>query len=99
MFSITSIGPANMAKNNSIKRDRWYPWENDLLKGKAMKRVNNLYRQICSIENLQLADSIARKGKLKQPGVIEHDKNREANIQMLHEMLVNKTYRTSYGPA
>jgi RNA-directed DNA polymerase len=60
-----------------------------------MKRINNLYEKIYSIENLQLADSIARKGKLKQPGVIEHDKNREANIHKLHEMLVNKTYKTS----
>jgi RNA-directed DNA polymerase len=60
-----------------------------------MKRLNNLYERICAIENIQLADSIARKGKLKQPGVIEHDKNREANIQKLHEMLKNKTYKTS----
>jgi len=60
-----------------------------------MKRVNNLYERICSIENLQLADIIARKGKAKQPGVIQHDKNREGNIQQLHEMLMNKTYRTS----
>lgn len=60
-----------------------------------MKRVNNIYGRICSVENLQLADSIARKGKLKQPGVIEHDQNREANIQALHEMLKNKTYKTS----
>ena len=60
-----------------------------------MKRVNNLYERICSIDNLMLADSIARKGKLNQPGVIAHDKNRTANIQALHEMLVNKTYTTS----
>ncbi len=60
-----------------------------------MKRINNLYGKIISIENLQLADSIARKGKAKQPGVIGHDKNREVNIQQLHEMLMNKTYKTS----
>jgi RNA-directed DNA polymerase len=60
-----------------------------------MKRKGNLYEQICSIENLELADSIARKGKLKQPGVIAHDKTREANILALHHMLKNKTYRTS----
>jgi len=60
-----------------------------------MKRINNLYAKIISIENLELADSIARKGKSKQPGVIAHDKNREANIQQLHEMLRDKTYRTS----
>jgi retron-type reverse transcriptase len=60
-----------------------------------MKRINNLYQQICSIENLQLADSIARKGKLSQPGIINHDKNRDKNIQVLHESLMNKTYTTS----
>lgn len=60
-----------------------------------MKRVNNLFQQICSIENLQAADLIARKGKAKQYGVILHDRNREENIQLLHEVLVNKTYNTS----
>ncbi len=60
-----------------------------------MKRVNILYERICSVENLQLADSIARKGKLTQPGVIDHDRNREANILALHEMLRDKTYKTS----
>lgn len=42
-----------------------------------------------------LADSIARKGKLNQPGIIGHDKNRDKNIQMIHEMLINNTYKTS----
>lgn len=60
-----------------------------------MKRQGNLYHRICSIENLMLADDIARKGKLKQPGVIEHDKNRFQNIENLHEMLTKKTYKTS----
>ena len=60
-----------------------------------MKRKGNLYKQICSQENLELADSIARKGKLKQPGVIEHDKNRDINLLQLHESLVKKTYKTS----
>lgn len=39
-----------------------------------MKRIGNLYEKICSIENLQLADEKARKGKLRTYGVIEHDK-------------------------
>jgi len=60
-----------------------------------MKRLGNLYQQICSIDNLMLADTIARKGKLNQPGVVEHEKNREQNIMDLHEMLVKKTYKTS----
>ncbi len=61
----------------------------------SMKRIGNLYTQICSIENLRLADSIARKGKAKQPGIIAHDKEREDNIERLHKSLMNKTYRTS----
>ena len=60
-----------------------------------MKRFTNLYREICSIENLQAADVIARKGKSKQYGVIHHDRSRESNILALHEALMNKTYRTS----
>ncbi len=60
-----------------------------------MKRINYIYQKICSVENLQLADSIARQGKLSQPGVIMHDKNRDENILKLHEMLKNKTYKTS----
>lgn len=60
-----------------------------------MKRLNNLYEKIYSIENLKLADIKARKGKGDQYGVIVHDKNKEANILLLHDMLKNKTYKTS----
>lgn len=60
-----------------------------------MKRVNNLFEKICSIENLQLADEKARKGKLKQYGVLTHDKNREENLKRLNLMLLQGTYKTS----
>ena len=60
-----------------------------------MKRLNNLYQQICSLDNLRLADEKARKGKGWQYGVRLHDSNREANLIALHQMLVNKTYCTS----
>lgn len=60
-----------------------------------MKRIGNLYENIYSIENLKLADQRARKGKGWQYGVHMHDRNREANILALHEMLKNKTYQTS----
>ncbi len=60
-----------------------------------MKRLNNLYEQIYSIENLKLADEKARKGKKEQYGVLAHDKNKDANIESLHEMLKEKTYKTS----
>lgn len=68
--------------------------ENDH-KAKAMKRLNNLYQQVISIENLKLADERARRGKKEQYGVIAHDKNKDANIERLHEMLKEKKYTTS----
>jgi retron-type reverse transcriptase len=62
---------------------------------KGMKRVNNLYSSVVSIENLEAADIIARKGKKSQYGIRVHDRNRKANIQALHDSLVSKTYKTS----
>lgn len=59
-----------------------------------MKRVGNLYDKICTLENLQLADERARKGKKRSHGVRKHDRHREANILKLREELLNGTYRT-----
>lgn len=64
-------------------------------KSKAMKRIGNLYEQIISVENLRLADEKARREKTRSYGVRVHDRNREANIQALHEALLTKTFRTS----
>lgn len=60
-----------------------------------MKRVGNLYQQICSIDNLMLADRTARRGKLHSYGVGLHDHNREENIRMLHIRLLNKEFHIS----
>ncbi len=60
-----------------------------------MKRIGNIYDNVCSIENLRLADKNARKGKGYQYGVHLFDKNPDAKILLLHESLINKTYTTS----
>lgn len=60
-----------------------------------MKRIGNLYQEICSTDNLVLADAKARKGKAWQYGVRVHDRNQEANILTLQDRLLNKTYTTS----
>jgi retron-type reverse transcriptase len=60
-----------------------------------MKRHGNLYNKICSIENLRMADSIARKGKLSQPGIKAFDRNKEENLRILREQLLGRTFRTS----
>jgi RNA-directed DNA polymerase len=62
---------------------------------KGMKRVNNIYKKIISVENLTLANIKARKGKGKQYGVKVFDKNPEENIDELHKMLLEKNYQTS----
>jgi len=60
-----------------------------------MKRKGNLYEQMCSIDNILLADATARRGKSKQSGVINFDKNYDQNIADLYRELITKTYRTS----
>lgn len=45
-----------------------------------MKRYNNLFDKIISLENLYLADEKARKGKLNTYGVKAHDQNRMENL-------------------
>lgn len=60
-----------------------------------MKRINHLFESIASIENLRLADKRASCSKSKQYGVRLHRRNQESNILLLHEMLINKTYKTS----
>jgi retron-type reverse transcriptase len=60
-----------------------------------MKRLNNLYSLITNIDNLRLADKKAQKGKAKQYGVKQHLENSESNLNLLQEMLIMKTYKTS----
>lgn len=65
-------------------------------KAKALKRKNNLYQEIISVENLSLADQNARQGKATQYGVMRFDKqDRETKLLELHRMLKDKTYKTS----
>lgn len=60
-----------------------------------MKRERNLYEKIISIDNLNIAELKARKGKTKQSGVIEFDKNRDINLLNLNKILLEENYSTS----
>ena len=60
-----------------------------------MKRNGNLYNRVISMDNLRLADEKARKGKFHTYGVQLHDRNKEANLLLLHEQLKNQTFKTS----
>lgn len=60
-----------------------------------MKRKGNLFESICSIENLELADKKASKGKSKQYGVRIHKRRSADNLLELHLNLLSKNYKTS----
>lgn len=60
-----------------------------------MKRINNLYSSIISIDNLTVASSNAKKGKLHQRSVQEFLKNPNHNIEQLHLVLKSNTFNTS----
>ncbi len=61
----------------------------------SMKRIGNLYQKIISVENLILADKKASKGKSDTYGVKAHRLNQINNILDLHNILLNKEYKTS----
>lgn len=60
-----------------------------------MKRVNNIFEKIASLENLEAADNIARKGKGGQWGIVLHDRNRDGNLAELGRQLLDGTFKTS----
>jgi RNA-directed DNA polymerase len=64
----------------------------DYLLLSKMFTYNNLYSEICSIQNLANAWQRARRGKTKKPYVIEFEKDLRNNILKLREELLNQTY-------
>lgn len=60
-----------------------------------MKRYGNLYDKIASIDNLRLAHQNAKKGKGWYKEVQEIDSNLDYYLELLRDMLINHTYKTS----
>lgn len=60
-----------------------------------MKRISGVYNSIISLENLSIADKLARKGKLNTYGVKQHIKNCENNLLKLHQDLKEGNFKTS----
>jgi len=61
--------------------------------GLIMKTYNDLYENICSLENLELAFKKARKGKSKKQYVIEFEANLENELIQLNRELETLTYK------
>ena len=60
-----------------------------------MKRLNNLFDKICTIENIEEADRKARKNKGIRYGILKHDLHPKKDNAELLESLLNGTYKTS----
>jgi len=60
-----------------------------------MKRYNNLYSQICSIENLSIAFDKATRRKKWRNNIQKCIEHKQSIIEHLHNRLVNHTYHTS----
>lgn len=61
-----------------------------------MKRLGNVYSKIYDIDNINEADSKARRNKGRsRKHIARHDKNKELENQMLSDSLRDNTYRTS----
>lgn len=60
-----------------------------------MKRKSNLYEKIISLENLKNAVKIAKRGKANQFGVKKFLENEQANLEILHELLNHRKFKTS----
>lgn len=60
-----------------------------------MKRLGNLFEKIISIDNLEKADKIARKGKLHRKEVRRHIQKEGVNREELHDLLLSGEFKTS----
>ncbi|WP_221406834.1 RNA-directed DNA polymerase [Elizabethkingia meningoseptica] len=91
-----TANPASWQKTTHFPKGVGRISENDFFKSKGkMKRLNNLYEKIISIENLMLADEKAQRGKANRYGIMLHNKNKENNIMKLNTQLRMKSYKTS----
>ena len=60
-----------------------------------MITYNNLYKKLCSYENLMLAFRKAKKGKSKMYYVINFEQDLDNNIKLLQKELIEDTYQPS----
>ncbi len=59
-----------------------------------MKRIGNIYQDIISTDNLLLAHKNASKGKSKQRGVIQFNKDITGNIKLIRDKLIKCEYKS-----
>lgn len=61
-----------------------------------MKRQGYLFDKICTIENINLADKNARKGKGWRNDIIKHDLRPDDNVKLLNDLLTGAFTTSKY---
>ena len=89
LYRYLNLGSNNENLADSNDNGRMAQWLGILL----MKTYNNLYKKLCSMNNLANAWRKARKGKTKKPYVIEFEKNIRENLLNLREELLTQNYK------
>nr|AQS29544.1 hypothetical protein [uncultured archaeon]AQS33473.1 hypothetical protein [uncultured archaeon] len=83
----------NVNGNNWNDNNNGYAFGMALASRTKMKTYKNLYRQICSLDNLVLAWRKARKGKTQRDYVIEFERDLKKNLLDLQYELITRTYQ------
>lgn len=60
-----------------------------------VRKYNNLWEKIISIDNLELAFQRAKKGKSSYRAIQKFEENKDNNLNIIRESLINKTFKTS----
>lgn len=60
-----------------------------------MKRINNLFDKIVSLDNLYIAEHKARKNKSNRKEVIQFDEHKDELLLQLQQLLIDNKYVTS----
>jgi retron-type reverse transcriptase len=60
-----------------------------------MKRLDDIYSNLCKLDTLEQAERKARRGKEKTRGVIAFDRHRDDYLRQLQQDLINGTFKTS----
>ena len=60
-----------------------------------VRKYKNLWKEVISKENIEIAYQKAIKGKSKYSAVRKFNKNKEENLEMIRQMLINQTYKTA----
>jgi len=88
--------PCHLAKNNnSLNYCIGSESEDSVSALQNVKRLNNIYDKICTLDNLKIAYQNARKGKVKSYGVLAFEKDIEGNLDNLLDDLKNLKFKTS----